>query len=381
MSSLLTVKSIHSFEVKIPFTVSFSHASADRSVTESVFLEITDISGLVGYGEGCPRSYVTGESVSSVLAFIEKQKQNIGNVRSLEDIENYIAVHQESIDANPAGWCAIELALLDLLGKLAGVPVEAILKSPTARTDYHYSAVLGDASADAFSSLYKQYRLQEFTDFKVKLNGDLQKDQAKLDCLRQDLQAITVRADANNLWPSQKHALKYLLALDIPFTGIEEPIQSRNIAELGELASELKIKVILDESFLRFEHIASLTLNPHSWIVNIRVSKMGGLLRSMKIISELVRHDIEITVGCQVGESSLLTRAALILADAASYKLNSQEGAFGKLLLSEEPFEPCLQFGRRGRLSTSQMPMRGAPGFGLTRDKQVSFTTIDFAEL
>ncbi len=373
---MLTVESVRCFEAKIPLTVSFSHASADRVATESVFVEIADRSGIVGYGEGCPRSYVTGETVTSVHAFINRQRKRIGEIHCIEDIKNYLVGNREAVDTNPAGWCAVELALLDLLGKLAGQPVEALLKPITTRDDYIYSAVLGDASAASFQAMYARYRLQKFQDFKIKLNGDLQKDRDKLDCLRQDLDAITVRADANNLWHSQSDAQTYLLALDIPFTGIEEPVQSRDIAEVSELTSLLDMKVILDESFLRFDQIALLTQSPDNWIVNVRVSKMGGLLRSISIVSELVKQNIEITVGCQVGESSLLTRAALILADAASHKLNSQEGAFGKLLLSEEPFVPCLQFGRRGLLASGQITMRDDPGFGMTRDESVTFTPL-----
>ena len=100
---VLAVVSIRCFEAKIPLTVSFSHASAERGTTESVFVEIADKSGLVGYGESCPRSYVTGESVASVLSFINSQRERISKIRVIEDIENYLVRHQELVDANPAG--------------------------------------------------------------------------------------------------------------------------------------------------------------------------------------------------------------------------------------------------------------------------------------
>lgn len=73
---------------------------------------------------------------------------------------------------------------------------------------------------------------------------------------------------------------------------------------------------------------------------------------------------VEMIVGAQVGETSLLTRAALPIARAAGAGLRGQEGAFGALLLDHDPFAPSLVFGAGGRL---EAPPR-APGLGLHPD-------------
>ena len=51
--------------VEIPFRVVFKHASAERRQTATVWVEARAATGQVGLGEGCPRSYVTGESLAS----------------------------------------------------------------------------------------------------------------------------------------------------------------------------------------------------------------------------------------------------------------------------------------------------------------------------
>ena len=117
------------------------------------------------------------------------------------------------------------------------------------------------------------------------------------------------------------------------------------------LADALDWKIVLDESFMRFDQIELLHMKPSIWIANIRVSKMGGILRSLKIIDELLKQGIAITIGAQVGETSLLTRAALLLADVAGHNLSAQEGAFGELLLAHDLFDPVLQFGAGGILN------------------------------
>jgi len=360
----MNIVKLRYFQLSIPFTTSFKHGSAERSETEAVIVEVTDANGSIGYGEGCPRSYVTGESITSCHEFYQIHHNDIQKIDNLSALRAFIQNQEPEIDKNPAAWCAVELAILDVLAKVKGVPVEALLGLNKARDSYIYSAVLGDSSPQSFAALYKQYRDMGFTDYKIKLSNDLSREKAKLHCLSNDLSEITIRADANNLWSSKDEAVRYLNGLDINFQSLEEPIESNRHEDLAWLAAELDLKIILDESFMRFGQIGLLESSPSSWIVNIRVSKMGGVLRSLKIIDRLKKLDVEITIGAQVGETSLLTRAALILADEAGDNLCAQEGAFGALLLEKDLFEPVLQFGAGGRL-TDKTGIRSNSGFGL----------------
>jgi L-alanine-DL-glutamate epimerase-like enolase superfamily enzyme len=363
-NTVIEIQQIRYFRLSIPFTASFSHGSAERGETETVIVEVTDSQGIVGHGEGCPRSYVSGEDIGSCQDFYRAHDASFKKVTSLETLQQFVQAKDTLIDDNPAAWCAVELALLDVLAKARNISVESLLGLSAGRYCYTYSAVLGDSSPESFASLYKQYREMGFSDYKIKLSNNLSQEKAKLQCLSEDLPEITLRADANNLWSSKEEAVRYINDLDIPFQSLEEPIEPNQYESLCHLADELKLKVILDESFMRFSQVGLLEGSPSSWIVNVRVSKMGGILRSLRIIGALTELGIEITIGAQVGETSLLTRAALILADEAGDSLCAQEGAFGTLLLTRDIFEPSLQFGDGGLL-TDTVELRSRPGFGL----------------
>ena len=47
----------------VPFRAVFRHASASRAQAENLIVAAYSDCGKVGYGEGCPRRYVTGETV------------------------------------------------------------------------------------------------------------------------------------------------------------------------------------------------------------------------------------------------------------------------------------------------------------------------------
>ena len=364
---MLNIRNIHYSELKIPFTSTFSHGSADRNETETVIVEITDEKGGTGYGEGCPRSYVTGESIETAFGFLERHLSKIYDIRSIEDIITYIKEFQADIDHNPAAWCAMELALLDLLAKTEHVNLETLLGRTKYQSAYVYSAILGNSEPEMFHKLFQQYYQLGFVDFKIKLSNDIDRDREKLVCMKEFTDKITVRADANNLWGSIDSAINYLNDLSFDFIAIEEPIKSKNINDLSVIAEKIDKKIILDESLLRFDQIQELIQSSKNWIVNARVSKYGGLIRSLKIIDELVRLNIDIIVGAHVGETSLLTRTALIMADAATCNLKAQEGGFSTHLLTKDPFEPNLKIGKHGMFSQSKYQFRNKAGLGIEK--------------
>jgi len=353
--------------LRIPFRVSFKHASAERSVTQSVLVIARSEDGLTGYGEGCPRDYVTGETDASVAAFFSKHCNDIvAMVTDLPTLEAWSRAYQRDIDQNPAAWCAIELALLDLIARHNKVSVEALLGVPPLSGPFIYTAVLGATDIKRFAETLERYRKIGMRDYKIKLSGDVEHDRANLAVLRSaGIAPALVRADANNLWSDLDIAQEYLKSLDFPFAAIEEPLRPGQFDDLARLAGSLTTRVVLDESITRENQLAQLPGASGQWIVNLRVSKMGGLLRSLDVVNYCREKGLALTIGAQVGETSLLTRAGLTMAHIARDILIAQEGAFGTMLLESDAMQPTLMFGARGELDLNSSRLDLSLGFGL----------------
>jgi len=89
------------------------------------------------------------------------------------------------------------------------------------------------------------------------------------------------------------------------------------------------------------------------------------VLRALELVKEAMAAGWGIIVGAQAGESSLLTRAGQIVARAAGSALRGIEGGMGTLLLTRDPLEPSLSYGRGGLLDLDAAGI--APqGWGLT---------------
>ena len=185
--------------LQIPFRVSFKHASAERKQTDSAWVTVRTVNGIEGHGESCPRPYVTGETWETVNAFFQEYRENLRRaVDGLPALQAWAQNHRAVIDKNPAGFCALELALLDALAKEQGVAVERLLNLPDLKGIFVYSAVIGDGSLEQFEQQLGQYLEMGFRDFKIKISGEAAGDKGKWTLL-QDQPGLRVRVDANNL--------------------------------------------------------------------------------------------------------------------------------------------------------------------------------------
>ncbi len=370
--ALLRLNRLSLTPLHIAFKAAFRHASAERRETYSVWVNARSKHGVSGRGEGCPRAYVSGESIESAQAFLDSHESSIRrNITGPQSLRAWIAQHETEIDASPAAWCAIELALLDLMGKETDRSLESLLGYEPLSAPFQYSAILGDADAAAFEKHYLRYREYGFMDFKLKLSGNLRRDKQKVRVLQRD-RDLRVRVDANNLWRHPHEAIEYMRALDCPLFAIEEPLRPNQYEALLKIADALDTKIILDESFLRHEQFQELQRRPERWIVNVRVSKMGGVLRSLEIVKQARALGIKVIIGAHVGETSLLTRAALTVANSARDILLAQEGALGTFLLEKDVCDPSLVFQRNGLLEPERYYNPHSAGLGLSISAEFS---------
>ena len=356
----MRIERLDVYSFPVPFKAVFRHASASRSRAENLIVAARSDDGLTGYGEGCPRDYVTGETVEGGAAFIRRHAQAIADeVTDGASLRAWADAHRSEIDEHPAAFCAIELAVLDLLGKTAGVPVEDVVGVPRLDGGFTYSAVLGDSPYLVYRLQLFRYRRKGFADFKVKVSGDLNRDRRKLRALGK--KQLRVRLDANNLWSDADDCIAHLNALGGGVYAVEEPLTAGDLAGFERVSEECSVRIILDESLLRTSQLDALS-DPERWIVNVRVSKMGGIGRSLEVVERAAGLGMGVIVGAQVGETSILTRAGLTVMQAARPVLAASEGAFGTHLLREDLTAESLMFGDGGVLT---IPDPGAPGLGL----------------
>jgi len=354
------------WQLAIPFRSKFTHNRKSRSVSSTFWVQ-AEQDGMVGFGEGCPRPYVTGETLDQCQLFFNRHsKQVSAAITDLPSLKAYRKNHEMDIAANPAAWCAIELALLDLIARLQQVPVERLLGLPDLSGSFRYTGVLGVDAPEAFARKLQAHRSLGMHDYKLKWNADNASSRARLEQIQSAVPGVMIRIDANNLWPSAAAAIQELKALADSVWAVEEPLCLPSLQDALNIARQTGVRIILDEAVLNERDLLPYLDYAEHFILNLRVSKCGGLLSSLAMAQRCLDAGMQAVVGAQVGETSVLTRVALPVARVLGKQCKAQEGAYGVHLLERDVVEQPLQFGKGGTLFLSDQ--LGDCGWGLNCD-------------
>ena len=210
-----------------------------------------------------------------------------------------------------------------------------------------YTGVIDATDPETAGETAGRYARAKFGTLKVKVGVD--DDMQRLEAVRKAAgDRVEIRVDANGAWtPSEAVlALKRLRAYGI--SAVEQPVPASDLEGMLRVRHETGVTVIADESLVTLNDAASLIRMEACDAFNIRVSKCGGLLASNHIAQVGLDAGIQVQVGAQVGETSLLSAAGRHLA-AHLPGVEYVEGSFGTHLLSEDISPEPVMFGYEGR--------------------------------
>ena len=362
------------YAVDLPFRKSFKHSAAERTTSASVFLQCVIDSGTIGYGECLPREYVTGESRDPVFERLHSEilPRLLGkSFQTMQEVEDFLSKCDGKspgwIDEGTpqsAAWCAVDLALLDAFGRqfeTKPLSKERLESAPLLR----YSGALSSEKGLALIKSALKQRLFGIREIKLKVSAI--EDAVIVGNLRRLLgKKINLRVDANMAWDvaTALEAAKRMAAYGVE--SFEQPLAADDFDGLSRLVRESGVGIMVDESFSDQDSLNRLVAERACTGVNVRISKCGGLVASVKRAREALKAGLDVQLGCQVGESSLLSAAQLLFAKCV-HPVKFFEGCFGLHLLREDPVLPVLQFGRGGR--PPRLP--DGPGLGVGMDENV----------
>ena len=379
--SAVHVSGVELLAVDLPLRRPFTHAAATRTRSESLFVRCVTDAGAVGWGECLPRKYVTGESRGSAFQLLADAivPRLLGRgFESLAEVEAFLAEcdgrapHDWVAPSVPqaAAWCAVDLALLDAFGRaFAARPLRAQLR--TLAAGFRYSGVLSAEHGLALARSALRQRLYGLRQLKLKLSresSDALVRRVRWLCGR----GVELRADVNMGWTLDEAAQRMPALARLGIRCFEQPLAADDVAGLARLRAETGLGVMADESFTSRESLERLIGERACTAVNARISKCGGLVATLARCREALAAGLDVQLGCQVGESSLLSAAQLLLA-AALGRVRYAEGCFGRHLLREDPVSPGLQFGFGGR--PPALPT--GPGLGATVDERALLPFVE----
>ena len=211
-------------------------------------------------------------------------------------------------------------------------------------------------------------RLYGLRDFKLKLGfgADIDAENLRLvhGRLGRGIAAgkVSLRVDVNGGWDAATVPDRVADLQQYGVCVVEQPTFCP-AGQLAELAQRCALPLMADESLLTPDDAEILSRQPRVWW-NIRISKNGGLGPALALAVKAADKGIPFTLGCMVGESSILSAAQRRLLQACASP-RFVEGNYGRFLLSGDLTTRSLRFGYGGRLG-----VLGGPGLGIQVDRR-----------
>ncbi len=312
----LKITDVEIFLFDIPITSPFRIAIGTMTAANDLLIRIRTDQGVVGLGEACPFPPITGETQATNAAAAASIRDMIVGRDPLA-IDELLRLIGPIIHSNPSAVAAFDMALFDILGKVAGLPLFRLLGGT--KNVFETDITTSLDTLEKMTAEAKGYADKGYKTLKVKVGLAPDEDYSHIAAIRAAVgPEVAIRIDANQGWtvPQAVYALRKMAPLAIEFC--EQPVLASDTAGLKAVRSESPIAIMADEALFGPSDAIKLIRAEACDTFNIKVMKAGGLLNSIRIAHIADAANIRCMVGCMLESKLALTAAAHVVASQAN---------------------------------------------------------------
>ncbi len=353
----MTIKKIEIFNFDVPLIEPFRIAIGTMKAANNVLVKVVTDSGLYGVGEACPFPPITGETQESNIAAARAIREILLGKNPL-NIEGLIDEIGNIVHSNPSAVAAYDMALFDLLGKLAGLPVYKLLGGY--RSSFLTDMTTGLDTPEKMAKSARESLTQGYRQIKIKVGEDPELDVQRVQAVRKAIgPEVKLRIDANQGWsvPQAVAALKQMEPFKVEFC--EQPVKDSDIQGMRKVREQSVVPIMADESLFGPADSIKLIKEEACDYFNIKLMKAGGILNSLKIAHVAAAANIQCMVGCMIDTRLALSAAAHLVASQKNIVFADLDGN------SEHTVDPVVG-GIKIEKGTIYLPE--APGLGCDVD-------------
>jgi L-alanine-DL-glutamate epimerase-like enolase superfamily enzyme len=291
----MKITEIRVYQVDLPLREGRYSWSEGKSVDvfDSTIVEIETDSGITGYGEVCPLGPVY------LPAYARGVRTGIGEVAPalIGDDPRHLLVINDKMDrllkGHPYVKSAIDLACWDILGKATGLPACELMGGRYDEEITLYRAI-SQRPANEMAGNVSEYRADGYRRFQLKVGGDPNDDIERIRAVAAVLEPDDkLVADANTGWLMHE-AMRVVGAVKDLDVYIEQPCTSYE--ECLSIRRNTTLPFVLDEVIDSVSAILRGAADGAMDVVNIKISKFGGLTRAKQARDLCVSLGIAMTL-------------------------------------------------------------------------------------
>ncbi|MCU0591697.1 MAG: hypothetical protein MUC57_09505 [Desulfobacterales bacterium] len=283
--------------IRIPLKKPFTIALGTLTHTNHVLVRMADDEGRVGWGETTTFHSVYGYDQKSLVNVLTDHL--IPAVLGL-DPRDRVALHQRmelAIPFNTMAKTGIDLATYDLIAQAAAAPIHALIGG--ARVErVPVVGVVDIVPPPQAEAMAKNLTGRGYRVIKVKIGLDAQQDIQRVKTVRKAVgDGIRIRVDGNQGYDRATAMWVFARMEEVGLEWIEQPLPHWDLEGLQALCQRLDTPVAVDESVHTPEDAMRVLRTGAADVVNIKVTKCGGIDRSQKIAAICAAAGIPCYVG------------------------------------------------------------------------------------
>ncbi|MBN1301656.1 MAG: dipeptide epimerase [Melioribacteraceae bacterium] len=292
-------------KLKEPYTIAYETVSH----TTNIFIKIETNTGITGFGCAAPDLPVTGETSGSVLRAVKDSIEP-----SLKGADPHRLIYQlEKIRTplrnQPSAMALVDMALFDILGKTANLPLYILLGG--FRDRMRTSITIGIIPIQETLEKAAGFVRDGFKIIKLKGGNNVEEDIEKIKKIREKVgPTIELRFDANQGYSVENAILFVKKTKSEKVQILEQPTPKGQPDQLRLITDVVPIPVMADESLMDLRDAFRLAKKGLVDTVNVKLMKVGGINEAMHINSVAKAANLEVMVGC-MDESALSIAAGL----------------------------------------------------------------------
>ncbi|MGH7523254.1 MAG: cis-3-hydroxy-L-proline dehydratase [Gemmatimonadales bacterium] len=352
----MRISRIRTFQIDLPLhegSYKWSGGNA-VSVFDSTVVAVDTDSGLTGWGEVCPLgpAYLPAYARGARTGIAELAPALIGaDPRALGLLNDRM---DAAMRGHPYVKSAIDMACWDVLGQASGLPVATLMGGQVGEDFALYRAISQESPAEMARRI-GEYRHEGYTKFQLKVGGDPDTDVERIRAAAGVLERGDVLiADANTGW-TQHAAIRIADAVRDVDVYIEQPC--RTYQECLAVRQHTNRPFILDEVMDGIDMVVRGAADRAMDVINLKISKVGGLTRARQIRDLCVSLGIAMTIEDTWG-GDIITAAIAHLAHSTPEQFLFSATDFNSYVTVS--YADGAPRRRNGRLSASR-----APGLGV----------------
>ncbi|MHB8618894.1 MAG: mandelate racemase/muconate lactonizing enzyme family protein [Chloroflexota bacterium] len=293
-----------------------SGGGGGHSVSPFLLLKIHTDEGITGLGEVSCTPRWSGEDQVTAAHFIDTILAPLLLGRDPTEIERLTALVGRALSHNAFTKSAIEMALWDILGKVAGLPVYRLLGGPV-RTEVQTKFSVSGLEPAKAADLAAWAAGAGFRAMKVKVGIDPDGDVARVKAVREAIgPGIRLGVDANGGWGTPRVAISTIRRLaDYDVYFVEQPVAPLDISWLAEVRRNVDVPLIADESVYTLQDAMAIVRGQAADVLSIYIGKGGGLGPARKIAAVAEAAGVVCTIGSNL-ELGVATAAMIHVAMA-----------------------------------------------------------------